>query len=157
VLVVIVAALVGCLVTALSRAEPGTTLGALVIGGTLAAGAVVRARAAYLVIPVPAPAYALAAIAAGVVHDRAAHASRTTMAVHAVQWLSSGFTAMAAATALAVVVAAARWAVSRYARTRRRPAHTGGDDSLPTSRQAARTAESESAARGSDDWPSAGW
>jgi len=155
VLVVIFAALVGCLLTVLSRATPGTTLGVLVAAGTLAGGTVVRARSAYAVIPVPAPAYALAAIIAGVAHDRAAHASRTTMAVHAVQWLAGGFTAMAAATALAIMVAAARWAVFRYARSRRRPAHSGSGDRPSASRRAVHSDESRQDARGFDDFPTA--
>jgi hypothetical protein len=114
VFVVILAALGGCIVTVLSGAEPGVALGVLVTGGTLTGATVVRARSAYLVIPVPAPAYAVAAVTAGLVHDRAADTSRTALAVHAVQWLASGFTAMATATALAAAVAAVRWATSRH-------------------------------------------
>jgi hypothetical protein len=111
--------LAGCIVTVLSGAEPGAALGVLVAGGTIVGATVVRARSAYLVIPIPAPAYAVAAVTAGLVHDRAADTSRTALALHVVQWLASGFIAMATATALAAAIAAIRWAASRHARRTR--------------------------------------
>ena len=95
-----------------SHRDPGRALGALVIAGTLAAVTSVRARSAYAIIPVPALAYAVGATAAGYVHDRAVDTTRTALAVSAAQWIADGFIAMIAATALAVLIALARWLLS---------------------------------------------
>jgi hypothetical protein len=112
VLIVIAAALLGALVTVLSRAEPGATLGICVLAGTAAGATGVRARSAYLIIPVPAPAYLAAATTAGLIHDRAAGISHTALALSAVQWAADGFLAMTAATILAAVIAITRRVIS---------------------------------------------
>ena len=119
---VIGGALIGLLGTLLTGSEPGAVLGILLLAGTAAGALAVRPRAAYLIIPVPAPAYLAAAILAGLVHDRASDTSHTAMAISAVQWIASGFFAMTAATLLAIVVAAVRWAADRRTgRRQRRP------------------------------------
>jgi hypothetical protein len=128
VLVVVTAAAAGTVVTLLSRTDPGWLLGGLVVAGVVAGGTVVRASRAFLIIPVPAPAYAVGAIIAGLVHDRATDTSRTAITLSAVKWLASGFVAMAVATFLAVAIAATRWALGRSAdRSSTHPAsvHTG--------------------------------
>lgn len=104
-LIVIMAALAGAVVSLLSRTDPGVALGAFVLAGTLAGATIVRAVRAYLIIPVPAPAYAAAAAIAGLVHDRAVDTSQTAVTLNGVRWLAAGFVAMAAATLLAAVVA----------------------------------------------------
>lgn len=109
---VLAAATLGAGYTVASHREPGQALGALVFTGTLAAATGVRARSAYAIIPVPVLAYAVAAGVAGSVHDRAADATRTALAVNAVQWIAGGFIAMTAATALAVLITLARWMLS---------------------------------------------
>ena len=100
--------MLGSVATILVGSEPGRLLGAFVIGATLIAAFAVRPRAAYMIIPVPALAYVLAALPAGLVHDRAVDTSHTALVVNSVQWIASGFFAMATATAAAIVVAAAR-------------------------------------------------
>jgi hypothetical protein len=117
VFLVIGCAALGMLATVLSRTEPGSVLGVLVVAGTVAATLAVRPRAAYLVIPVPALAYVVAATIAGLIHDRASDSSLTGLAVHAAQWIASGFLAMSAATLLAIAITAVRW--PRSARGRR--------------------------------------
>lgn len=119
---VIGGALIGLLGTLLTGSEPGAVLGILLLAGTAAGALAVRPRAAYLIIPVPAPAYLAAAILAGLVHDRASDTSHTAMAISAAQWIASGFLAMTAATLLAIVVAAVRCAADRRTgRRQRRP------------------------------------
>jgi hypothetical protein len=113
VLMVLAAAAVGAAFTVAAHREPGRLLGAFVIAGTLAAGTSVRARSAYAIVPLPALAYAAAATVAGSVHDRAADATRTALALSGAQWIADGFTAMTAATALAILIALARWLLSR--------------------------------------------
>jgi hypothetical protein len=112
VLTVIAAALLGALVTILSRAEPGAALGICMLAGTAVGATAVRARSAYLIIPVPAPAYLAAATIAGLIHDRAVDTSHTAIALSAVQWAASGFLAMTAATILAAVIAVTRRVIS---------------------------------------------
>ena len=100
----------GALVTVLTGTDPGYLLGLFVVGGTAAAAIAVRARAVYLMIPVPALAYAVAAPIAGLieVYDRAAATSLTALAASAAQWIASGFIPMTGATVLAVAMTAAR-------------------------------------------------
>jgi hypothetical protein len=93
----------------LSGSEPGSVLGVFVVAGTVAAVLAVRPRSAYLIIPVPALAYVVAATIAGLIHDRASDSSLTGLAVHAAQWIASGFLAMSAATLLAIALTAVRW------------------------------------------------
>jgi hypothetical protein len=110
---VIAGAVLGAIGTIVIGREPGPLLGILVIAATLVAVFAVRPRASYLVIPVPALAYIPAAVAAGLVHDRAMDTSHTALLVNAVQWVASGFFAMTTATALAIVVAAGRMLAER--------------------------------------------
>jgi hypothetical protein len=114
VLMVLAAAMLGAVVTMASDRDPGRALGIFVVAGTVAAGTGIRPRSAYAIIPLPALAYAAAAAIAGFVHDRAIDTSRTALTISAVQWIASGFIAMTAATALAVVLAVARWLLSVY-------------------------------------------
>ena len=103
----------GLLVTLLAGLGPGTVLGIFLLAGTVAGTLAVRPRAAYLLIPVPPLAYLVAATLAGLVHDRAADSSHTALAISAARWMASGFLAMTAATLLAIVVAAVRWAAGQ--------------------------------------------
>jgi hypothetical protein len=106
---VVAAALLGMVVTVLSRSEPGLILGIFLVGGTIAAALAVRPGASYLIFPVPAPAYAVAAIIAGLIHDHATDTSRTALVLNAGQWIAAGFIPMTVATALAVLIAGYRW------------------------------------------------
>jgi hypothetical protein len=120
VLTVLAAALLGAAFTVATHRDPGRPLGIFLVVGTLAAGTSVRARSAYVMIPVPALAYVVAAAIAGYVHDRTIDTSRTALTLSGVQWIANGFIAMTAATALAVVLAIARWLLERhYAQSRR--------------------------------------
>jgi hypothetical protein len=106
---VIGSAAVGALITALARSEPGLVLGVFLVGGTVIAGLAIQRRAVYRIIPVPALAYLVAAVLAGIIHDRANGTSGTALAVGATQWIASGFLAMSAATIVAIVLTVARW------------------------------------------------
>lgn len=117
VLMVLAVALLGTAFTVATHSDPGRALGIFVVAGTVAAGTGVRARSAYATVPVPALAYTLAAVIAGLIHDRAIDTSRTALTISGVQWVGNGFIAMSAATVLAVVLAVARWLLSvHYAR-----------------------------------------
>jgi hypothetical protein len=108
VFLVIGCAALGALITVVTRTEPGSVLGVLVVAGTAAAALAVRPRAVYVIMPVPALAYVVAASIAGFVHDRASDTSLTGLAVHAAQWIASGFLAMSIATLFAIAATAVR-------------------------------------------------
>jgi hypothetical protein len=110
---VIGSAALGALVTVLTRSQPGSVLGVFLVAGTVAAALAVQPRSGYLIIPVPALAYVVAAAMAGLIRDRATDTSGAALAVSAAQWIASGFLAMIAATVLAIAVTAARWLKSR--------------------------------------------
>lgn len=114
-------AFLGAVVTVATGGQPGNLLGVFLVAATLAAALAVRPQVAYLLIPVPALAYAVAAAAAGLAHGQAAGDSHTAIAVSAAQWIAGGFVTMAVATLVAAGVAAAR-----------RPRH--GRDGSPRSR-----------------------
>jgi hypothetical protein len=105
-------ATLGALATVVTGGEPGMLLGVFLVAGTVVAGIAVHQRASFLIIPVPALAYLVAALAAGIASGHA-NASKATLAVGAVQWIARGFPPMLAATALAMLIAGARWWLSR--------------------------------------------
>lgn len=122
-------AALGGLATVATGKAPGLALGVFVIGGTAAAVLAVRPRSVYLIIPIPALSYILAATAAGLVdlNGQAVGASLTTLAVSAAQWMASGFLTMTTATLLAIAAAAARWPF-------RRPVPRGPGNQPPNAR-----------------------
>jgi hypothetical protein len=73
---VIAGVLVGGLVTAATGSTPGLALDVSVIGGTAAAVFAVRPWSVYLMIPVPAPSFMVAATAAGLVDIKDEQADR---------------------------------------------------------------------------------
>jgi hypothetical protein len=84
-------------------------LGVCLVAGTVAGALAVRPRTGYLILPVPAIAYLIAALIAGLIYNRSNDGSSTFLAVNGTQWIASGFIAMAVATGLAIVITAIRW------------------------------------------------
>jgi uncharacterized protein DUF6542 len=111
-LIVVVAATLGAIATVVTKRDPGSLLGWCIMAGTLIAALAVRPRSAYLLIPVPALAYVVFGLAAGLIRNQA-NPSDSGLAVSAAQWVANGFLAMAAATVLTVVIALVRWFLSR--------------------------------------------
>jgi hypothetical protein len=107
--VVIGSAALGGLVTAVTGQQPGAVLGVFLVVGTVVAALAVRPRTGYLILPVPALSYLVAAMIAGLIYDRSNDASKAALAINATQWIAGGFVAMAAATLLAMVITAVRW------------------------------------------------
>jgi hypothetical protein len=108
VVVVLSAAAIGAVGSLVVGGGPGAVLGVLVTVGSVAAAFGVHFRRAHLLIPVPAPAYVVAATVTGLFHDRGANISRTALAVSATQWFAGGFLWMAAATILVISITTAR-------------------------------------------------
>ena len=109
VLVLAGAALAGALLTVITAKEPGNLLGAFVIVGSLAAVLGVRRGAVYLFFPLPALAAFVAAVAAGVVHDRHLASSAAGLAATFPQWVAGIFWPAVLATILVLLVGSARW------------------------------------------------
>ena len=99
---------------------PGSLLGLFVVAGTVAAALVIRPRDGWMILPVPALSYLVAALTSGVVSDQAAGSSRTALAIGAAQWVANGFFAMVLATILAAGITTARWYLWRRGRQGRR-------------------------------------
>jgi hypothetical protein len=113
VFIVIWGALLGLIVSLAAGAAPGWLLGGFVIFAAVIGALVVRPRTAYLVIPVPAPAYLIAGVIVGLVHDRANDTTHAILAASAVQWIASGFVPMIVATGLAIIITAVRYVNDR--------------------------------------------
>jgi len=107
--IIVASAAVGAIVTMVTRSTPGFLLGFFVVAGTVTASLAVRPRGGWMIFPVPVLSYLVAALLSGIVFDRSADSSKTALAIGAAQWIADGFFAMALATALAVVITAARW------------------------------------------------
>lgn len=107
----------GALACLFTGSGPGLLLNVCMLAGTVLAVLTVRPRAAYLLIPVPALMYLIAAMAAGFAADHATDTSRTALLVSAAQWVAAGFLPMAAATILVLAVTVGyllvRWRQSR--------------------------------------------
>lgn len=130
--IVIGGGLLGTMITVLAGSAPGIALGVFTVGGTVAAALAVKPRSAYLIVPVPALTYVVMATMAGLIHDQAAQASTTALAVNFAQWIASGFVAIIAATALAVGIAIMRRPrTSGTPGTRRGPSDPGHSPSDP--------------------------
>jgi hypothetical protein len=133
---IIGAAALGAIITVLAGSEPGLVLGIFLVAGTAAAALAVRPHAVFLLIPVPALAYVIAATAAGVIHDQAGDTTSTALAISAAQWIAGGFVAMTAGTVLAIAVTIARRPWGR--RGLRGPGGPRGPGSRPPARGADR-------------------
>ncbi len=113
--IVLAAAVLGTGVTVAMHYDPGFLLGGAVIAGTFVAALAVRREAVYQLMPVPALAYLVGALTAGLMHEQSAAPSRAGLAVSATQWVAGGFVTMAAATAVAAAITVIRWLMNRHA------------------------------------------
>ena len=121
-LIVLAAAVLGTGVTVGMHHDPGYLLGGAVIAGTFVAALAVRREAVHQLIPVPALAYLVGALTAGLMHEQSAAPSRAGLAVSATQWVAGGFVTMAAATAVAAAITVIRWLMNRHAAASGTPA-----------------------------------
>ena len=107
--IVISSAALGAIATSASGSEPGFLLGLLVVLGTVTAALAVRPRAGWMILPVPALSYLVAALASGIVAQLNSRLPMMQLAIMAAQWMAGGFFAMTSATVLAAALIAARW------------------------------------------------
>jgi hypothetical protein len=114
IVVVLSAAAIGAIGTLVVGGDPGALLGVLVIAGSVAAAFGVHFRQGYLLIPVPALAYAVGATVTGMFHDRGVDVSHTQLAVSAARWFAGGFLWMTAATISVIAITVLRWLAMRH-------------------------------------------
>ena len=167
-LIVFTAAVIGTVATVTVHRNPGHLLGAFIVAGTLVAALAVRSGAVYLLIPVPAPAYLAGAVVAGLLYEHYAGPSQSGLKISAAEWIAGGFVAMAAATAVAVVVTIIRWLMARRAvpgepvpapepaappRPRSRAVSPSGPDSASWAKQPPRSGPPDGPEPPSWPWP----
>jgi len=143
-LVVAGATLIGIVLTVLARSEPGYLLGFFVIIGSLAAALGVRRGAVHLFFPVPALAFFVGAVAAGLVYDRHIALSKAGLAATFPQWVAGIFWPAVVATILVLLVGGGRWLLKRPLVMGRSP--------LPAGPQVPRDARISQGFRGPDPW-----
>jgi hypothetical protein len=107
------ATLLGMIGTIATHGEPGAVLEFFVILGAVVAALGIRRRRLHILIPLPALMLFFGAVVIGAIHDRRLDTSMTEMGVNFLQWIASVFFAMCAATILVLVIAGARWLLSR--------------------------------------------
>jgi hypothetical protein len=113
VVVICAAAAVGGFLTVVTGGQPGLILSVPLLIGAAIGALAVRQRGSHVLLPVPALAYLVAAMAAGVSHDPSVLHSHTQLALGALQWLAAGFLAMIAATLLVAAIVVLRWWLGR--------------------------------------------
>jgi hypothetical protein len=128
ILIIAAATILGVIATIVTKKDPGTILGVLIVVGALAAAVGVRYSTAYILIPIPALAWVAGAGIAGYVHDRSLLTGSIGYGSQAAVWMAAGFTWMVIAIIAVIVVAAGRYAWVRRNRmvsSRGRPAPAG--------------------------------
>jgi hypothetical protein len=133
IVVVLSATAIGVVATLVLGGDPGALLGVLVTVGSVAAAFGVHVRKGYLLIPVPAVAYAVGATATGMFHDRGVDVSHTALAISAARWFAAGFPWMTIATISVIALTVIRWLVRRYSTD---PASSRDDQRSRTARSA---------------------
>ena len=123
IIIVAASALIGTVVTVVTRHDPGNLLGVVILAGTVVACLAVRARSVRLLIPAPTLSYVPAALLAGAINDRALDTTHTADALNAGSWIANGFLMMTLATIVAIVFTALRLLLDRRYRpqSRRHP------------------------------------
>jgi hypothetical protein len=120
------ATLIGVVATLVAGKEPGDLLGLFVIVGSLAAVLGVRRGAAHLFFPLPALAFFVAAVAAGVIHDRHIALSKAGLVATFPQWVAGIFWPAVVATILVLLAGGARWLLNSTLVTGQSPPSASG-------------------------------
>ena len=119
------ATLIGVVVTLMARTEPGDWLGFFVIVGSLIAVLGVRRGVVYLFFPVPALAFFVGAVLAGVIHDRRMVSSTEGLVAAFPQWVAGIFWPGVVATILVLLAGAGRWLLKGPLITSQSPSAAG--------------------------------
>jgi len=124
-LVLVAGTLLGIVFTLFAGSEPGFVLGLFITVGSVAAALGVRRGAVYLVFPLPAFAFFVAAVITGKVKDSSLTSSTTGLGVGFLQWIADIFFPMVIATIMVLIVGGARWLLARQLVTGEFPMSAG--------------------------------
>lgn len=113
VLALIAGAVLGVIVTLVAKQEPGALLGFFVIVGSLAAVLGIQRGKVYLLFPLPALVFFVAALVIGKVHDANLGSSTAGLASGFTQWVAGIFFPAVVATLLVVLIGGGRWLLGR--------------------------------------------
>jgi hypothetical protein len=113
VLVLVVATALGVVFTLVAGRDPGFLIGLFITVGAAVATLGVRRGGVYLFFPLPALAAFVAAVLTGKIHDSQLASSTAGTAAGFLQWIAGVFYPMCAATIVVLLVAGARWLLSR--------------------------------------------
>jgi hypothetical protein len=153
-LVLVAATLLGVVGTLFAGSEPGFVLGLFITVGSVAAALGVRRGAVYLVFPLPAFAFFVAAVITGKVKDSNLGSSTTGLGVGFLQWIADIFFPMVIATIMVLIVGGARWLLARQLVTGDFPMSAGRQGAprpVPAPAPAPRPAAADPRARDSRD------
>jgi hypothetical protein len=106
-------ALLGMVGTIVVGRDPGFLIGLLTIVGSLIAAFGVQRRAVHKLLPVPALSYLVTTTIAGIVHERHNLNDSKEYVTNFLSWIGGAFFAVVWATVLVVVIALARWVMSK--------------------------------------------
>lgn len=125
VLVLAAATLIGVVLTLITGSEPGLLLGFFITVGAVAAAFGIRRGAVYLMFPLPAFAFFVAAFITGKVHDSSLTSSTTGLGVGGLQWIADIFIPMLIATIAVLLAGGARWVLAHQLVIGQVPASAG--------------------------------
>ena len=124
-LVLVAGTLLGIIVTLIAGQEPGDLLGLFIIVGTIAAALGIRRGKVYLLFPVPALAFFVAAVVTGKVHDAKLGSSTAGLGAGIAQWIAGIFFPAVVATILILLLGGGRWLFGRQLVTGLSPQSAG--------------------------------
>lgn len=113
VIVLIAGTLLGIIASVALGQEPGNLLGFFVIMGSVAAACGITRGKAYLLFPMPALAFFVAAIVVGKIHDAKLGSSTASLGVGLTQWVAGMFFPAVVATILVLLIGGGRWMLGR--------------------------------------------
>jgi len=114
ILVLVAGTLLGIIVTLVAGQEPGDLLGLFIIVGTIAAVLGIQRSKVYLLFPMPALAFFVAAIVTGKVHDAKLGSSTTGLGAGFTQWIAGIFFPAVVATIVVLLFGGGRWLFGRH-------------------------------------------
>ena len=125
ILVLVAGTLLGVIVTLIAGQEPGDLLGLFIIVGTIAAALGIQRGKVYLLFPVPALAFFVAAVVTGKVHDAKLGSSTAGLGTGIAQWIAGIFFPAVVATILILLLGGGRWLFGRQLVTGLSPQSAG--------------------------------
>lgn len=126
ILVLVAGAVLGIVFSLMAGQEPGALLAFFIIVGAAAAALGIQRGKVYLLFPVPALVFFVAAILVGKVHDANLGSSTASLGAGFAQWVAGIFFPAVVATILVVLIGGGRWLLGRQLVTGQSVLASGG-------------------------------